>query len=100
VLRASLAHPAPRYLASACCNFSGSDNFLLTQIDLAGMVGSTRSSISTAASTLANAGAIEYRRGHIHVLRSDVLRNYACECHKRLAVPIDEGLGSFASSSI
>lgn len=58
-----------------------SDRFFLTHEFLSQMLGVRRSSVTIAAGTLAEAGIIQYRRGHIVILKRKSLENLACECY-------------------
>ena len=53
----------------------------LTQDLLSAMLGVKRTTVSVVASSLQNAGVIEYRRGHVHVLNIERLKKLSCECH-------------------
>ena len=57
------------------------DQFELTQEFLADMLGVTRPSVSVAASTLAAAGLITYRRGRVAILDRQGLEAASCECY-------------------
>ncbi len=58
------------------------DNMLpLTQEFLAQMLGTRRSSVTLAASSLQRAGLIEYHRGQVRVLNRELLEEAACECY-------------------
>src|SRR6266496_191573 len=52
----------------------------LTQDLLSAMLGVKRTTVSVVASSLQNAGVIEYRRGHVHVLNIERLKKLSCEC--------------------
>jgi CRP-like cAMP-binding protein len=58
------------------------DDFSLTQEFIATMLGSRRAGVTVAAGTLASAGLIAYRRGHIQILNREGLEDAACECYK------------------
>ena len=45
------------------------------------MLGVRRSSVTIAAGTLAEAGIIKYRRGHIEIIKRKSLEDLACECY-------------------
>jgi len=59
-----------------------SDNLVLTQEFVGQMLGVRRTSVTLVASTLQQAGLIKYRRGHIHIVDVDGLRDAACECYE------------------
>jgi Mn-dependent DtxR family transcriptional regulator len=46
------------------------------------MLGVQRTSVSTVARTLQEAGLVQYRRGKIEILDVDGLREGACECYE------------------
>ena len=62
-------------------DLSGSRRFVLTQEQMAQMIGARRNSVSLVASTLQHADVIHYSRGHIEILNLDVLQKAACECY-------------------
>jgi CRP-like cAMP-binding protein len=64
-----------------CRDLMASDNLDLTQEFLSQMLGVRRTSVTLVASTLQQAGLIRYRRGHIHIVDVDGLRDAACECY-------------------
>jgi CRP-like cAMP-binding protein len=66
-----------------------SPKFELTQEFLAGMLGTRRTSVTLAASSLQQSGLIEYRRGHIRILDREGLRSAACECYPVVRKLID-----------
>jgi len=59
-------------------------NIAVTQEIFSDMLGVQRSSVTLAATSLQKAGAIRYRRGHIHVLDVDLLLESSCECYSAL----------------
>jgi len=61
---------------------SPSDNLLMTQELIAGMLGVRRESITEAARKLQLAGYINYSRGHIEVLDRTGLESQACACYE------------------
>jgi CRP-like cAMP-binding protein len=62
----------------------GEDRFELTHEFLSQMLGARRSSVTLAAGVLAQAGVIEYRRGHVLILKRTALEDVACECYGTL----------------
>ena len=60
----------------------GSDLLPLTQEFLGHMLGTRRSSVSVAASTLQRAGLITYTRGNVTILDKERLEQAACDCHE------------------
>jgi CRP-like cAMP-binding protein len=61
-----------------------SDTLPLTQEFLSQMLGVQRSSVTLVARRLQESGLINYRRGHIHVLDVDALRDSCCECYRAI----------------
>lgn len=59
----------------------GADQFRLTHEFLAQMLGSRRVSVTQAASSLQELGAISYQRGEITVLDRNRLEDRSCECY-------------------
>jgi len=57
------------------------NELVMTQELVAGMLGVRREGITEAAGQLQRAGLISYRRGHIAVLDRSGLENHACECY-------------------
>jgi len=60
---------------------SPSNEFVMTQELIAGILGVRRESITEAAGKLQHAGFIRYRRAHITVLERAGLESCACECY-------------------
>jgi len=60
----------------------GRNEFVLTQDFLSRMLGVRRAGVSVAASTLKQAGLIDYKRGIIFVSDRQGLENYSCECYR------------------
>src|ERR1051326_4081618 len=58
-----------------------SESFFLTHEFLSLMIGARRSSVTIAAGVLSQAGIIEYRRGHILIIKRKSLEDLACECY-------------------
>ena len=65
------------------------NELVITQELIAGILGVRREGVTEAAGRLQRAGIIEYRRGHITVLRPDGLDTRACECYATLRAEID-----------
>ncbi len=57
------------------------NEFVLTQDFLSRMLGVRRAGVSVAASTLKQAGLIDYYRGTMMILDRKGLENYSCECY-------------------
>ena len=58
-----------------------SNDLVMTQELIAGMLGVRRESVTEAASLLKQEGVISYRRGHISVLDRAGLNDHVCECY-------------------
>ncbi|HKH91628.1 MAG TPA: Crp/Fnr family transcriptional regulator [Gemmatimonadaceae bacterium] len=58
------------------------DELLMTQELIAGILGGRRESVTVAAAHLQDAGLIRYWRGHIRVLDRAGLERAACECYR------------------
>jgi len=58
-----------------------SDHLPLTQEFLSQMLGTRRSSVSVAASSLERAGLIHQNRGHVSIINRAELENACCECY-------------------
>lgn len=65
-------------------DLSGSDHLPFTQEFLAEMLGVQRTSVTTVARTLQEAGMVKYTRGKIEILDIDGLRESACECYETI----------------
>ena len=59
----------------------GSSNLNLTQEMIASRVGARRAGITVAAGMLQDKGAIEYRRGRLHIVDRSLLEQVVCECY-------------------
>lgn len=62
----------------------GGTNLRLTQETIASRVGARRAGITVAAGLLQDVGAIEYRRGHLHIMNRQILEDMVCECYPLL----------------
>jgi CRP-like cAMP-binding protein len=81
------AHPLEARLSRwllRCHDLLGSDEIPLTQGFLAEMLGVRRTSVTIVARALQQAGFINYRRGHIHLIDLEGLRGRACECYETI----------------
>ena len=59
-----------------------SNELVMTQELIANMLGVRREGVTAAAGRLQNAGAIEYRRGHITVVDRPKVEKMSCECYE------------------
>ena len=60
---------------------AGGENLRLTQEAIASRLGARRAGVTVAAGTLQSIGAIEYRRGHLHIKDRLGLEKAVCECY-------------------
>lgn len=67
----------------------GGQNLRLTQETIASRLGARRAGITVAAGMLQAAGAIEYRRGHLHIIDRAVLEEIVCECYTLMKIDFD-----------
>jgi CRP-like cAMP-binding protein len=74
-------------------DLSGSDTLPFTQEFLAEMLGVQRTTVSPVAHTLQAAGMIQYKRGKIHILDVEGLRESACECYTTVKKRYEELVG-------
>jgi CRP-like cAMP-binding protein len=75
-------------------DLSGSDQLPFTQEFLAEMLGVRRTSVTTVARTLQEAGMVRYTRGKIEILDVEGLRESACECYETVKGQYGQLLGS------
>ena len=62
----------------------GQPNLNLTQEMIASRVGARRAGITVAAGMLQEMGAIEYRRGRLHIVNRETLEQVVCECFSHM----------------
>ncbi len=67
----------------------GGENLKLTQEAIASRLGARRAGITVAAGTLQSIGAIEYRRGQLHIKDREGLEQAVCECYQILKAEHD-----------
>ncbi len=67
-----------------CRDKAGSDSLLATQEFLSQMLGCRRPSVTTAAQTLRNMGAISYVHGRLQIINARALEKAACECYEMM----------------
>jgi CRP-like cAMP-binding protein len=65
------------------------NELVITQELIASILGVRREGVTEAAGRLQRAGIIEYRRGHITVLRREGLGGRACECYAVMRAELD-----------
>jgi CRP-like cAMP-binding protein len=75
-------------------DLSGSNNFVLTQEQIAQMIGARRNSVSIVAGALQQVGFIHYSRGHISILNPVGLLENACECYSAVKTQYERLLTS------
>ena len=80
-------------------DLSGSDHLPFTQEFLAEMLGVRRTSVTSVAHTLQEAGMIKYTRGRIEILDLEGLRDTACECYETTKEQYSQLLGPSYSQS-
>jgi hypothetical protein len=74
-------------------DLSGSDQLPFTQEVLADMLGVRRTSVTTVARTLQEAGMVKYTSRRIEILDVEGLREGACECYETVKEQYDQLLG-------
>jgi CRP-like cAMP-binding protein len=74
-------------------DLSGSNHLPFTQEYLAEMLGVRRTSVTTVARTLQEAGMLKYVRGKIDILDVEGLREVACECYETVKEQYGQLLG-------
>jgi CRP-like cAMP-binding protein len=79
-------------------DLSGSDHLPFTQEFLAEMLGVRRTSVTTVAHTLQQAGMLSYTAGKIQILDVEGLRESACECYETIKEQYAQLLGPSAAS--
>jgi CRP-like cAMP-binding protein len=65
-----------------CARAMRSDTVQITQERLARLLGTSRTSVSSAATVLHDGGIIRHRHGRIHILNRTVLTALACPCER------------------
>ena len=65
-----------------CMDRTNHTNFVMPQSFLADMLGSRRTTVTVAATTLKQAGLIRYSRGNMEILDPAGLEARACECYR------------------
>ena len=65
-----------------CCDRARRNRIEMAQEFVSEMLGSTRSTVSIAASNFKSKGLVDYSRGHIRVLDAAGLEAEACECYR------------------
>lgn len=68
------------------CDRSADDDVLLTQTQIARMIGVRRAGVSTVMTTLQDDGLLRQSRGRITLLDLQGLRNLACACYAEMAL--------------
>jgi len=67
----------------------GRSEFPLTQEVFSELLGTRRASITEAARTLQDAGAIQYHRGRVRVADPQTLERFSCECYRIIRSALD-----------
>jgi CRP-like cAMP-binding protein len=78
-------------------DLSESDHLPFTQEFLAEMLGVRRTSVTTVARTLQEAGMVKYTRGKIEIIDVEGLREGACECYETVREHYRQLLGPLPS---
>jgi CRP-like cAMP-binding protein len=78
-------------------DLSESDRLPFTQEYLAEMLGVRRTSVTTVARTLQEAGIVKYTRGKIEIIDVEGLREGACECYETVKEQYRQLLGPLPS---
>ncbi|HEV2740308.1 MAG TPA: Crp/Fnr family transcriptional regulator [Candidatus Elarobacter sp.] len=71
------------------------EEYRLTHDFLSIMLGVRRATVSEAAKSLHDAGAIEYARGRVRILDRAILESQSCECYKLAARVFDAALDTW-----
>jgi len=71
----------------------GRDDFPITQVFLAQMLGSRRATVTLSAGLLQRAGFIRYRRGHLTIVDREGLESAACDCYWVIKNELDSVVG-------
>jgi hypothetical protein len=74
-------------------------NIAITQEMFSDMLGVQRTSITLAAASLKNVGAIKYRRGHIQILNIHLLEQSSCECRRAVRRSYDRIAGALPTTA-
>jgi CRP-like cAMP-binding protein len=77
---------------------AGGENLKLTQEAIASRLGARRAGVTVAAGTLQSIGAIEYRRGQLHIKHREGLEQAVCECYPVLKAEF-EGVKTWTTFS-
>jgi CRP-like cAMP-binding protein len=72
------------------CDQVNTDTLLLTQEVISNALGISRTGVTKAANSLADAGLIRYRRGKITIVDCDGLEKRTCECYRLLKEEYDK----------
>ena len=79
----------------------GGANLRLTQEMIASRVGARRAGITVSAGMLQDSGAIEYRRGQLHIQSRDLLEETVCECYAIMKADFDRfTVSSYSTPSL
>ena len=90
--RHGLEQQVARWLLSSFDRLHGNE-LVVTQEMVSSLLGVRREGVTEAARKLQKDGIIEYRRGHVFLLRRDLLATRSCECYGAIRAQLD---GSFA----
>ncbi|QDU20099.1 Crp/Fnr family transcriptional regulator [Urbifossiella limnaea] len=87
-LRHNVRERTARWLLSVH-DRTGSDEFVVTQEVLSGMIGASRQKVTVVAGELQAAGTIAYQRGKVRVRDRKALEAASCECYRVLRKAYD-----------
>ena len=86
--RHALEQQVARWLLSSFDRLRGNE-LIVTQEMVSSLLGVRREGVTEAARKLQKDGIIEYRRGHVFLLRRDLLAARACECYGAIRAQFD-----------
>jgi CRP-like cAMP-binding protein len=89
--RHSLEQQLARWLLTSFDRLQGNE-LVVTQEMIAGLLGVRREGVTEAARRLQKDGLIEYRRGHVFLVRRDGLAARACECYPAIRRQLERSL--------
>ena len=88
--RHALEQQVARWLLTSFDRLRGNE-LIVTQEMIASLLGVRREGVTEAAGKLQRDGIIEYRRGHVFLLKRDALAARACECYGAIRAQLEHG---------